>query len=124
MNAVVVVPQLKTGEVLLLRRSGTDPWKPLHWNFPGGKIDPGEEVTQAAVRELAEEAGIYTTMRMLRYLGIYQKPNWNIAVFLLPLAHKPKVESNDGEHDYSVWCRLSELPQPLIPGVWEIVGKL
>ncbi len=29
-----------------------------HWEFPKGKIDPSESPEQAAVRELAEEAGV------------------------------------------------------------------
>ncbi|MCE8471297.1 NUDIX hydrolase, partial [Rhodovulum sulfidophilum] len=29
------------------------------WGFPGGKIDRGETLTEAALRELAEETGIF-----------------------------------------------------------------
>lgn len=32
--------------------------KPLHWDFPKGKIEKGEKALDAAIRELKEETGI------------------------------------------------------------------
>ncbi|HET6560658.1 MAG TPA: NUDIX domain-containing protein [Marmoricola sp.] len=41
------------GEVLLVHRPKYD-----DWSFPKGKLDPGEEVRTAAVREVLEETGV------------------------------------------------------------------
>ena len=43
----------KGPEVLLVHRPKYD-----DWSFPKGKLDPGEHVTTAAVREVAEETGL------------------------------------------------------------------
>lgn len=46
------------GEVLLLVRSGSDTHAPGRYDFPGGGVDPGEDLAAAASRELFEEAAI------------------------------------------------------------------
>ncbi|MEO0082549.1 MAG: NUDIX domain-containing protein [candidate division WOR-3 bacterium] len=46
------------GRVLLLRRSTTNRTNTGVWEFPGGKIDPGERLDEALVREVKEECGL------------------------------------------------------------------
>ena len=47
----------KNGKILLaLRKAGKHMGR--KWEFPGGKVDPGEEPKQALRRELEEEFGI------------------------------------------------------------------
>ena len=46
-----------TGEVLISQRR-QDQALPLFWEFPGGKIEPGEAPTAALVREIQEELGV------------------------------------------------------------------
>jgi ADP-ribose pyrophosphatase YjhB (NUDIX family) len=63
-NVVVTNDQ---DEILLIRRSDND-----NWAVPGGAIDLGESMTQAAVRETREETGIDCEVTGL--VGIYTDP--------------------------------------------------
>lgn len=47
---------LREERVLLVRRA--NPPDAGLWGYPGGKVEPGETVEQAAVRELREETGV------------------------------------------------------------------
>ncbi len=48
------------GRVLVCRRR-PDQTHPLKWEFPGGKVEPGESPEQALARELEEELGILSS---------------------------------------------------------------
>ncbi len=65
--SVNVVVTNTEGEVLLIRRSDNN-----NWAVPGGAIDLGESLTQAAVRETKEETGIDCEITGL--VGIYTDP--------------------------------------------------
>lgn len=47
-----------SGRVLLLVRSSEDSHAPGRYDFPGGEVDPGEDLAAAASRELLEEVGM------------------------------------------------------------------
>ena len=65
--SVNVVVTNDAGEVLLIRRSDND-----NWAVPGGAVDLGESVADAAVRETKEESGIDCEINGLA--GIYSDP--------------------------------------------------
>ncbi len=48
-------------EILICQRTA-EQTMPLKWEFPGGKVEPGEELRAALRRELDEELGIDATI--------------------------------------------------------------
>lgn len=55
-DAVVVVPVLDDGQLVLIRNQRFAVGKELY-EFPAGTIEPGEDPAECALRELEEEAG-------------------------------------------------------------------
>jgi len=58
---VVAALIVRNGKVLICQRTKDQPMA-LKWEFPGGKIEPGEEQVAALRRELDEELGISATI--------------------------------------------------------------
>jgi ADP-ribose pyrophosphatase len=71
-NWVNIVPFTAEGEVILIRqyRHAT---KSVHWEVPGGAVDPGEDPVHAAHREMAEETG-YQVGKLVPVAENYPNP--------------------------------------------------
>ncbi|MDZ4696540.1 MAG: (deoxy)nucleoside triphosphate pyrophosphohydrolase [Deltaproteobacteria bacterium] len=54
---VVVAALIRAGATVLVSQRRADQSFPLCWEFPGGKIEPGESAEQALIREIREELG-------------------------------------------------------------------
>jgi len=69
-NLAADVLVINNNRVLLIKRKNP----PYGWAIPGGMIDYGETVEQAAVRELLEETKIRLQIDDIKLLGIYSDP--------------------------------------------------
>jgi ADP-ribose pyrophosphatase YjhB (NUDIX family) len=68
--AAVVVDVDRPGEIVLVRRRY--PPEEGQWTLPGGGIESGESVVQAALREVWEETGLVVEVQ--RQLGTWSTP--------------------------------------------------
>lgn len=56
-NRSFVVRQDK--KILIIKRAENDSNNPGKWEVPGGKLDAGQDLTDAREREVLEETGLY-----------------------------------------------------------------
>ncbi len=75
----VSVAAFREGKVLLTKREDFQVWC-----LPGGYVEAGESLAEAAIREMLEETGLQ--VRITRLVGLYSRPRWDhgdyhIAVF-------------------------------------------
>jgi 8-oxo-dGTP pyrophosphatase MutT (NUDIX family) len=96
--AGLAVVAADTGRVLMLQRALTD-GDPAggFWEFPGGKLDPGETPRQAAWREWAEETGCAVPDGTVT--GQWRSPNGVYEGFVLTIPGEDEVPIHDGRDE-------------------------
>jgi 8-oxo-dGTP diphosphatase len=106
------------GQIMLVRRSddGT-------WCLPGGKVDFGETIEDAARRECREETG--WTVELIGLLGVYSDPADQVHTYpdgrvaqFVGAVFEARLLEHEGEPDHEVtaveWFAAGELPEPLM----------
>ena len=111
------------GELLLVRR-GREPGRGL-WSVPGGRVEGGETLAAAVVREVREEAGI--VVRCGDFLGHVERigAEWHF-VILDFLAHQvDEREPRAGDDaDAVAWVSLDAVRQmDLVAGLAEFLAE-
>lgn len=104
----VVAAVIEHGGLVLACRRAPGKAAAGRWEFPGGKIEPGETAAGALVREIREELGI--GIRVTGHLTTDDTGGIRLVCLLAALEGDPPVASTD--HDALRWlprARLGEL---------------
>ncbi len=125
-DVAVAVLQRPDGQVLWCQRP---PGKPYagYWEFPGGKVEPGESVWQALVREIQEELGLVIREGGFWFLIEHDYPHAKVRL------HLYRVWEFDGEpqaREGQAFCWDTLDPQyrqrvtPILPATEPILSRL
>ena len=106
-NSVLVIVQ-KGNKILVVERSKTDQWMPLHWSYPGGHIQKGETPYYAAKRELEEETGLKP--KTVVYTGIRDTVNGKMYIYLCDeFEGDVKLNFEHSDHKWVTYDEVEDL---------------
>ena len=108
----VNVAILQDGKILLTQREDFETWV-----LPSGRVEEGESLAQAALREAKEETGI--DVELTRLVGVYSRsgtmyPGCTALFAARPVSGERTLQK--GETIAVEWFRLDEIPAPLSVG--------
>ena len=119
----VVAAIVQDGEKIFATQRGYGEFKD-GWEFPGGKIEPGESKETALARELKEELDMEVEIGELFETVEYDYPSFHLTMhcFLCELKQKDYVLK---EHEAAKWLLRSELNSvDWLPADLGLIAKL
>jgi uncharacterized protein len=112
-------------KVLFLLRS-PDSNHPNEWDFPGGKADDDETPEETARREAHEEVGATPYGELSKIADTSSQDDSGSDVDFITyrqfIRHEFKPKLDPAEHTRFVWASLDNPPEPLHPGVRDVVN--
>ncbi|GGY13087.1 MULTISPECIES: NUDIX domain-containing protein [Streptomyces] len=120
--AAVIVHDKATDRVVLLQRSENAKFAQGLWDLPVGKSEPGEPITETAVRELYEETGLTVKPESLKVAHIIhgawgvEAPNGFLTVVFATHEWIGEPENREPhKHAQVRWTSTARLPQEFVP---------
>lgn len=122
-DVVCAVMQKPDGEFLLAQRPEGKVYAG-YWEFPGGKVDPGESIVEATARELDEELGIVVEKSYAWLTRIFSYPHANVRL-LFRRVTQWRNEPRGRENQAVSWQHISNITvTPLLPANGPILQAL
>ncbi|WP_255951584.1 NUDIX hydrolase [Streptomyces odontomachi] len=112
-SAAVIV---RAGRVLLIRRARAE--GDLIWQFPAGKVEPGEAVAEAAVRETREETGLKVEAVSLIGQRVHPKTGREMHYTACRVIDGKAHAAAADEVDAVAWVTLAEISEKVPYGLF------
>jgi 8-oxo-dGTP diphosphatase len=109
MKRVVAALILQEGKLLVCQRTRHQTM-PLKWEFPGGKIEEGEQPRDALRRELDEELGIVATVGEELARIQHEYPNGGMVELRFYIVREFKGELENRIFRDMQWAKPKDLP--------------
>lgn len=113
-------------EVLLLKRQNTG-FEDGKWSVVAGRIDGGEEVIAAAIREAKEEAGVDIEPSQLDVVGVMHRKNTNsewIDFYLKVKSWSGDISNCEpNKCEELSWFNVYEMPENMIAYIRQAIEK-
>ncbi|NLC33410.1 MAG: (deoxy)nucleoside triphosphate pyrophosphohydrolase [Clostridiales bacterium] len=120
----VVAALIRQNDKFLICQRPPHKARALLWEFPGGKVEPGESFRQALIRECIEELAVTLEVGDLYMQVRHKYPDIDIRLSLFE-AVISNGELLPKEHHAVAWIRSGELSEyAFCPADIEIVRKL
>lgn len=98
------------GRFVVLRRAQRMPYRPGHWDLPGGHLALGEDFEQCLKREVGEETGLEVEIeRMLGLFKVPPDPYVQALYVCRPAGARRDLVLRPDEHVEGRWVSVSEL---------------
>ncbi len=110
MKRVVAALILENGKLLVCQRTRHQTM-PLKWEFPGGKIEEGEQPRDALRRELDEELGIQATIGDELARIQHEYPNGGMVELRFYIVREYKGELENRIFKDIQWAATKDLPK-------------
>ncbi|OGP87521.1 MAG: hypothetical protein A2156_10950 [Deltaproteobacteria bacterium RBG_16_48_10] len=123
MKTIIVAAALISGQGRILvtqRKEGDD--QGLLWEFPGGKVEEGEEPRQALQRELREELGIEGEAGSMFDASYYTYPKHPVLLLTYHCQIKEGIPRPLGCRDLH-WVTLREMRELTMPPADETIRR-
>jgi 8-oxo-dGTP diphosphatase len=100
---------------LLIRRSPANTHFAGAWEWPGGKVDDGEDFATAVVREAREETSLEIEIIGMAGTTQFEMPKVNVVLLCMEARLKGGEVKLSEEHDDFAWVPLAEISRRTLP---------